>query len=56
MKIVCTLNEYTRIIRKCSKAAGECSGCVLEGICGNNILEDAVEFEIISEEEIKEGS
>ena len=56
MKIKCTLHEYSRMIRKCSKAAAECSGCVLADICGDNILEDAVEFEIISEEENQEGS
>ena len=58
MKIKCTLHEYTIMIRNCQHFSTEthCIGCFMENICGNNILEDAVEFEIESEEKSPEGS
>ena len=49
MKIKCTLEEYTKLIRRCQRTSIEkqCEGCFMENICGNDILEDAVEFEIV---------
>ena len=54
MKITCTKHEYSRMIRKCQRSAelNGCKGCVLENICGNNILEDAVQIEIVDHEEL----
>ena len=54
MKIKCTKEEYARIIRQCQRnlVLNECKGCVLENICGNNILEDAVQIEIVDHEEL----
>jgi hypothetical protein len=49
MKIICTLEEYSRMVRMCQRGAeNDCKGCVMENICGNNIIEDAVQFEIES--------
>lgn len=49
MKIVCTKEEYARLIRSCAKYINEyqCEGCPLASECGEDmLLEDAVEFEI----------
>ena len=48
MIIKCTLAEYTQLIRSCQRniVLNECKGCGMENICNNNILEDAVHFEI----------
>ena len=48
MKIICTLDEYSQLIRTCQRTIvlNECKGCAMENICCNNILEDAVQFEI----------
>ena len=58
MKIKCTLREYTLMIRNCQQISVEthCIGCFMENICGNSMLENAVEFEIESEEKKPEGS
>ena len=55
MKIKCTLEEYARVIRICQRnlTLNECKGCVMEGICGNNIIEDAVQFEIEDTDELE---
>ena len=48
MKIVCTTKEYAEMVRRC-----ECRGCgycVLEAVCGEKYLEDAVGVEIVKEE------
>ena len=54
MKITCTMDEYIQIIRMCQRniVLNECQGCVLESICGGNVLEDAVEFELEDHEEL----
>ena len=48
MLIKCTLAEYSQLIRSCQRniVLNECKGCAMENICSNNILEDAVQFEI----------
>lgn len=48
MKIICTIDEYSRIIRSCQRSIvlGECKGCALENICNQQILEDAVQLEV----------
>lgn len=48
MKIKCTLEEYSQLIRGCQRniVLNECKGCAMESVCGNNLLEDAVQFEI----------
>lgn len=48
MTIKCTLAEYTQLIRSCQRniVLNECKGCAMENFCNNNILEDAVHFEI----------
>ena len=48
MKIQCTKKEFAQLIRACE---GEgrlktCAGCVLADVCGEELIEDAVEFEI----------
>lgn len=54
MKIICTLDEYSRMIRQCQRnlSLNECKGCVMENICGDNLLEDAVQFEIEDHKEL----
>lgn len=54
MKITCTTAEYARIIRACQRnlVLNECKGCVMENICKNNIIEDAVQIEIVDHEEL----
>ena len=54
MKIKCTLEEYSRMIRMCQRGAeNDCRGCVMANICGNNIIEDAVQFEIEDNDELE---
>ena len=54
MKISCTIEEYSRIIRSCQRSIvlGECKGCALENICNQQILEDSVRFEIVDNDEL----
>ena len=54
MKISCTKEEYARIIRACQRnlVLNECKGCVMENICNDHIIEDAVQFEIEEHEEL----
>ena len=53
MKIKCTMEEYTRIIRMCQRAKdySECQGCVMANICYDDIIEKAIQFEIIEAEQ-----
>ena len=55
MKIVCTLDEYTRMIRMCQrgKELHECQGCVMANVCGESLIEDAVQFEIQDHDELE---
>ena len=55
MKIICTLDEYSRMVRMCQRGMdlNECKGCALVNICGNNMIEDAVQFEIVDHEELE---
>lgn len=54
MKINCTLEEYTRMIRMCQRGADrDCSGCVLAYICGDDLIEDAVQFEIEDDDQLE---
>lgn len=55
MKIICTLDEYSRMVRMCQRnlELNECKGCVMENICGNNIIEDAVQFEIEDDNQLE---
>ncbi len=55
MKIICTLGEYARMIRMCQRGKGlnECKGCVMANVCGENLIEDAVQFEIEDYEELE---
>ena len=48
MKIICTLEEYARMIRMCQRGRdlNDCKGCVMANICGEDFIEDAVQFEI----------
>ena len=54
MKIVCTLEEYSRMVRMCQRGmdSNDCKGCALLNICSNNMLEDAVQFDIVDHEEL----
>lgn len=48
MKITCTQKEFAQLIRACDGEGNNlpCVGCLLEEICGDELPEDAVEFEI----------
>lgn len=54
MKIICTLGQYSHLVRMCQRnlVLNECKGCVMENICGDNLLEDAVQFELADHEEL----
>ena len=54
MIIKCTMEEYTRIIRMCQrgKDLSECQGCVMGHICYDDVIENAVEFEIKEDDEL----
>ena len=49
MKITCTLEEYTQLIRGCQHCmeASDCGHCPLDKACWDNYLETSVEFEIV---------
>ena len=49
MKIICTLEEYARLIRGCQHCmeTSDCGCCPLDKICHDQYLEDSVEFEIV---------
>lgn len=51
MKIQCTKKEFAQLIRGCENSGRErnCSDCVLADVCGEELIEDAVEFEIEEE-------
>ena len=54
MKIKCTLDEYSRMIRMCQRNKdNDCQGCVMANICNENIIEDAVQFEIEEDDELE---
>ena len=55
MIIKCTLAEYTLLIRSCQRniVLNECKGCAMKDICSNNILEDAVQFEIEDSDQLE---
>ena len=49
MKIICTIEEYARLIRGCQHCmeSSDCGCCTFDKICSDQLLEDAVEFEIV---------
>lgn len=47
MKVVCTTGEYANLIRDCEH--GDCGECAFRRVCGEEMLEDAVQFEIVDE-------
>ena len=51
MKIQCTKKEFAQLIRACQGDGRmkTCAGCVLADVCGEELIEDAVEFEIEEE-------
>lgn len=55
MKIICTLDEYARMIRMCQRSLelNECKSCVMGNICGDNMIEDAVQFEIEDDDQLE---
>ena len=48
MKIRCTKKEFAQLVRACevNGRLKNCAGCVLADVCGKELIEDAVEFEI----------
>ena len=48
MKIRCTKKEFAQLVRACENGGQErrCSDCVMADFCGEELIEDAVEFEI----------
>ena len=52
MKIVCTKKEFAQLIRDCNGMGriGACAQCVLADFCGDQLVEDAVEFELTEDE------
>lgn len=51
VKIVCTKKEFCDLIRACAfmRVENACRGCALSSVCGDGILEDSVEIDIVSE-------
>lgn len=35
MRIICTVNEFAKMVRKCS--GGSCYGCVMSDVCGDQM-------------------
>ena len=48
MKLKCTLQEYTQLVRRCQRCIEDsaCQGCVLADFCGENKFEEIVALEI----------
>lgn len=54
MKISCSMSEYSKLIRACEAVHQEqssCEGCVLCGVCGEDLIEDTPEIQF----EVTEG-
>lgn len=56
MKITCTLQEWSQLIRQCEKANGGCFNCALHDVCGEVYIENAIEVEIIAGEAKADGA
>lgn len=46
MKIICSFEEFTSLVRECQKTIDKsnCLGCALFPVCGDSHLEDEVEI------------
>ena len=47
MKITCTQKEFGELVRNCETIS--CPHCPLRTVCGDDMIEEAVKFEIIEE-------